>query len=314
MVTDTKPLDKINEKCCSKCGETKIEENFIPKRNICKECRNKKSRENYNSTTVGIGIENEQSCTVCEIVKPISKFVKCRNICFDCNNQKRRTKYQNDEEHRKTLIKVATTYKHNKKLERDKIKMSEIGEGNKKCSCCDSIKPESRFRYNRLKCKDCERDDPVEKFKRYIRSRIYGALKHKELHTIDYLGCSSSEYLSWILSIRPDYTLENYGKVWHIDHVIPISRFDLDDKENQLIAFNWRNTTPLSATENLSKNNRILKPQIEQHLNHLFEYHKKIKIIMPQKFIDLFAKHLVDGNPLKQSLPLQLGNILEEHG
>uniref|UniRef100_A0A6C0L6Q2 Uncharacterized protein n=1 Tax=viral metagenome TaxID=1070528 RepID=A0A6C0L6Q2_9ZZZZ len=29
-------------------------------------------------------------------------------------------------------------------------------------------------------------------------------------------------------------------------------------------------------------------------------------------FLD--AKHLVDGNPLKQSLPLQLGNILEEHG
>ena len=312
MVTDTKPLDETNEKCCSKCCEIKTKNNFIPKRNICKECRNKKYRENYKLSSVDI--EKEQSCNICEIVKPISNFVKYRNICLDCNNQRRRTKYQNDEQYRKTLIKVATTYKHNKKLERDKIKEAEIGKDNKKCTCCDAIKPKSRFRYNRLKCKDCEKDDPVDKFKRYVRSRIYGALKNKDLHTIDYLGCSSSDYLNWILSNSQGYTLENYGKIWHIDHVIPISKFNLDNNEEQLIAFNWRNTMPLSASENLSKNNKILKQQIEQHNKHLLEYHEKFKIEMPQKFIDLFAKHLVDGNPLKQSLPLQLGNILEEHG
>lgn len=35
MVTDTNPL----EKCCSKCDQTKTSDKFIPKRNICKECR-----------------------------------------------------------------------------------------------------------------------------------------------------------------------------------------------------------------------------------------------------------------------------------
>ena len=35
------------------------------------------------------------------------------------------------------------------------------------------------FRYNRLKCRDCERDDPKEKFKRYIRTRIYNCLRNK---------------------------------------------------------------------------------------------------------------------------------------
>ena len=42
-VTDTKPL----EKCCSRCGITKLESMFIPKRNICKECRNIRCREKY---------------------------------------------------------------------------------------------------------------------------------------------------------------------------------------------------------------------------------------------------------------------------
>jgi hypothetical protein len=119
--------------------------------------------------------------------------------------------------------------------------------------------------------------------------------------------------LKWILTNNPDYTFDNYGKEWHIDHVIPISKFNMYSDEEQLIAFNWRNTMPLSVTENLSKNNKIIKTQIEQHIVKLTEYHKNNNIEMPQVFIDLFAKHLVDGEPLKLSLPLINGNINEEH-
>ena len=61
---------------------------------------------------------------------------------------------------------------------------------------------------------------------------------------------------------------------------------------------------PLSAKENLSKNSKILLPQIEQHLEKLKEYHLENKLDLPQVFIDLFAKYLVDGKPLKLSLPL----------
>ena len=71
---------------------------------------------------------------------------------------------------------------------------------------------------------------------------------------------------------------------------------------------------PLSARENLSKNAKILKPQIEQHLAYLKKYHEERKIELPQKFIDLFAKHLVVGNTLKQSLPLTSGNFGEDLG
>lgn len=46
---------------------------------------------------------------------------------------------------------------------------------------------------------------------------------------------------------------------------------------------------PLNAKENLSKNNKILTPQVEEHLKHLLEYHKTQNIEMPQEFIDLFA-------------------------
>ena len=299
METDTKPL---NDKHCSKCGENKTEDKFIKNRNICKDCRNIKSKELYKS--IEVDPNSNQECNTCYETKPLTDIVKNRIICKSCNNSNRRKKYSSDEDHRLKLIQQASVFKHNKVIERQKIKLEEIGEDNKKCSVCFTIKIKCKFRYNRLKCRDCERDDPIEKFKRNVRSRIYIALKkHKELNTIHYLGCSSSEYLKWILTYNEIYTLENRGKEWHIDHVIPLSHFNLENIEEQMIAFNWRNTMPLSAKENLSKNNKILTPQIEQHLEKIKEYHLENKLDLPQVFIDLFAKYLVDGNPLKPSLP-----------
>ena len=305
-VSDTKPL----EKCCSKCKEIKTEDKFIIKRNICKECRNKKNREKYN--LLQINEELQQNCNVCNNEKPISNFIKNRKICKECNNSKRQLKYITDEEHRKLLIKRASDFKHNKMLEKHKLKENEIGIGNIKCNYCNIIKPSCDFREKRQKCKICERDEPLDKFKRVIRSRIISAIILKKNHTFEYLGCNSTDYLNWLLTNDNGYTMENRGKEWHIDHVIPLSKFDLIDEEQQLIAFNWRNTMPLSCKENLSKNNKILKSQIEQHLKNLIEYHKKNNIVLPQVYIDLFAKHLVDGNPLKPSLPLTTGNVCEE--
>ena len=305
-VTETKPL----EKSCSKCGETKLEDKFIPKRNICKTCRNEKSREKYKANET---VELQLKCNCCNIEKLNSMFHKSRKICKECVNEKRRNHYKDDEDHRIKLIKSATTFKHNKVLERQKNILEEIGEGNKKCSWCNIIKHHLRFRYNRLKCRDCERDDPIEKFKRIVRGRIWSALKNKNKHTVEYLGCNSSDYLNWLSKYNEKYNLENRGKEWHIDHVIPLSKFNLDDTKEQLIAFNWRNTMPLSPKENLSKNSKILIPQIEQHYKKLLDYHKEKKIEFPQEFIDLFAKYLVAGNPLEPSLPLTCGNACEEH-
>ena len=222
MVTDTKPL----EKCCSRCKNIKTEDKFIPKRNICKECRNKTSREKYK--VLEINENEEQECNICKNQKPITSFIKNRRIC-----------------------------------------------------------------------KDCERDEPLEKMKRVIRSRIISALKNKNKHTIEYLGCNTPEYLKWLLKNDSGYTLENRGKEWHIDHVIPLSHFDLENEEQQLIAFNWRNTMPLSCQENLKKNNKIIKLQIEQHYKKLVEYHLENKLDLPQVYIDLFVKYLVAGSPLE---------------
>lgn len=243
-------------------------------------------------------------CSKCCENKTTDNFYKRGLICCNCNNYKRRQKYKHDEEYRQKTIKMVTKFKHEKSIEFQKIKKEEqlkIGLENKQCKYCNEIKCKDRFRFNRMKCKDCERDEPVEKFKRYIRTRIYNCLrnKNKTKHSVEYLGCSSNDYFKWILNYNNSCSLENYGNEWHIDHVIPISKFDLNNQEEQLLAFNWRNTMPLSCKENLSKNNKIIKEQIEEHYKKILEYHEENNLDLPQVYIDLFAKHLVAGIPLE---------------
>ena len=69
--------------------------------------------------------------------------------------------------------------------------------------------------------------------------------------------------------------------------------FYLTNENEQLLAFNWRNTMPLSATENLKKNNRIDNEQVTKHFKKLEEYHTNKNIIMPEIFKSLYATHLV---------------------
>lgn len=246
-------------------------------------------------------------CAKCSEYKEIHNFIFERQICKECNNIARRLKYHTDNEHRIKLIQTASDFKSNKRSKNNKIKEdeiktleNEIGQENTLCKYCKNIQPKTRFRHNRLKCADCEREEPLEKFKRYIRTRIYNSLKrNKSKHTVDYLGCNINDYQKWILCYTPNYTIENYGKIWHIDHVIPLSKFDLEKEEEQTLAFNWRNTMPLSAKENLSKNNKVLSSQVEQHYKKIVEFHKENEIAIPQPFINLYAKYLAAGIPLE---------------
>lgn len=248
-------------------------------------------------------MDTKQKCVKCDCEKDFDLFIRSKNVCKDCDNATRRLKYQTDDEHRKKLIQQAINYKKNKAIEKNKQKLVEqekIGIENKICRYCDTIKHNTRFRHNRLKCRDCERDEPTEKFKRYVRTRIYNCLKNlKEKSSIEYLGCSTKEYINWIIMYDERYTMDNYGSVWHIDHVIPISRFNLEQPDEQLIAFNWRNTMPLSAKENLAKSNRIIKSQIIRHVELLKKYHHDNNIVLPEKIDSLFATYLDAGNPLE---------------
>ena len=251
--------------------------------------------------------ENVKQCIECLIDKPEFDYrLKGNyreNSCKICVNKRRRENYKNNESYRKRCIDSAIAFKQKKQnLKREELKaeQEEIGIDNITCRYCFEIKHKDRFRWNRKKCRDCERDDPKEKFKRYVRTRIYNCLKfRKSKSSIEYLGTSTDDYLDWIMNYNSEFNLDNYGCVWHIDHVIPISHFDISQENQQVLAFNWRNTMPLSAKENLKKNNRINTTQIYEHLKKLEEYHISKNMILPETFINLYATHLDAGTSLE---------------
>lgn len=126
----------------------------------------------------------------------------------------------------------------------------------------DEIRVKERIR--RLK-------DVNHKIKTNLRSRLYQAVKKlsKSDSTLDLLGCSMDYFKLYFESkFKKGMTWENYGRKWHIDHVIPCSLFDLSNPEAQKVCFHYNNLQPLWAGKNLSKHAKS-KPRDMRFLKEL---------------------------------------------
>lgn len=91
----------------------------------------------------------------------------------------------------------------------------------------------------------------------YLRTRIGKIIKNnqKSGSAVKDLGCSIEDFKKYLQSKFQDgMTWENYGE-WHIDHIKPLSLFNLTDKQQFLQACNYINLQPLWAEENLRKSN-----------------------------------------------------------
>ncbi len=93
-----------------------------------------------------------------------------------------------------------------------------------------------------------------------LRSRLRKAIKgnFKSGSAVRDLGCSISELKQWLeRQFRPGMSWSNYGD-WHIDHIIPLSSFDLTNRKQFKKACHWFNLRPLWASENISRGNKYV--------------------------------------------------------
>jgi hypothetical protein len=102
--------------------------------------------------------------------------------------------------------------------------------------------------------------DPDFKLAHMLRQRISKALKQgwKAGSAVADLGCSVAELRLYLESkFQTGMSWENYGKRgWHIDHIQPLSSFDLTDPEQFKVAVHFSNLQPLWAEENYRKSNK----------------------------------------------------------
>lgn len=80
---------------------------------------------------------------------------------------------------------------------------------------------------------------------------------------------------------------QNYGDHWHIDHVIPIKKFNTLNDDEANICFNWRNVTPMRADENMKKKANIDLDQLKIHKDILAEYEEEFGYDELQAYNDM---------------------------
>lgn len=91
--------------------------------------------------------------------------------------------------------------------------------------------------------------------RRSIR-RYLDAGQKGEMSSFEIIGCSKDDLRKHLESkFRDGMTWQNYGKHWHIDHIIPLISSKSVDEIKRLC--HWTNLQPLTAFENISKGAKI---------------------------------------------------------
>jgi hypothetical protein len=192
-------------------------------------------------------------CTSCESTKSLNEFYyrKDRNVyesrCKECCKTKSKNYFKNNK------VQIAISTKKYRELNHDDIlkKKEEYRQNNRELLS----KKQSEYTKNRLKT------DVYFRLKMNLRSRIKEAIKNaavvKSGPTFELLGCTPDDVRVFLeAEFSQGMTWDNYGKEWHVDHIKPCARFNLEDPEEQKKCFHWTNLQPLWAIDNLKKGSR----------------------------------------------------------
>lgn len=92
-----------------------------------------------------------------------------------------------------------------------------------------------------------------------IRNQVYDGWNIRSGDAVRLLGCTMAEFVAHIESLWSDgMTWGNWTRDgWHIDHIVPLSSFDLSDAGQLKAACHYTNLRPLWAAENLRKGSRV---------------------------------------------------------
>jgi len=111
---------------------------------------------------------------------------------------------------------------------------------------------------NNVQCRNKLDNSPKYKLAHNIRARLRKALKgqSREKGIFKILDCSADQLKEYIESkFQQGMTWDNYGE-WHLDHIKPLSLFNLANPEELRIAGHHTNLQPLWAIDNIIKGDK----------------------------------------------------------
>jgi len=183
-------------------------------------------------------------CPTCHksVIKHNNRQIYCSKYCKDKNRYK---KYH--QEHQKEIKKYKKLYN-----EKNKEKIKRYRKMYRK-KHIKEIREYTRKYYK----------NPLHRLMKQLRSRIGLSLKGnpKLSTTMELVGCSIRQLKKHLeKQFKSGMSWKNHAfDGWHIDHIIPCSKFDLSKKSEQKKCFHYTNLQPLWAEDNFQKHNKLLK-------------------------------------------------------
>ena len=183
-------------------------------------------------------------CIKCGVEKDLILFVKTKNSCKECEKlykkeyalknkdklkEKTRDYYSNNKDYIKDKVKERYNLDKESKLNYQREYSIENKDKIKKYKSVYSKINKDKIRLYKTKYqRDRRKNDPLFKLKSVVSRLIRNSIKCKGLSknkkSIDILGCGI-EFFKLYLEERfiDDMSWDNYGVVWDIDHIKPLS-------------------------------------------------------------------------------------------
>ena len=211
-------------------------------------------------------------CNLCEQEKPASEFYTRQSRCKECAKAKARERYH-DPKNTEAIKAYAREYarelreaaRNNEppprrrqpkqpkqpKQPRQRVYRDKRYRDDPEYRERQKLRTQWRYRTNRTYF-----------VKQRVRTRLMSALQQsanrETKHFVELVGCTPDHLAAWIESkFQPGMTWDNHNQ-WHIDHIIPLTSFDLLDRTQLRQAFHYTNMQPLWAEVNTQKGNRVV--------------------------------------------------------
>jgi hypothetical protein len=205
---------------------------------------------------------NMKVCNNCNIEDSDDKFCKDRSLCKKCKAEKSKYYYEEN----KDIISI-TNRDYKNKYQRKYYNLNK-----------DIIFQKEKERY---------KNDVNFRLSKIYRNRMNSYLKGSE-NDMKYLQCSLNDFKEIIeKQLDNNMNWDNQGILWELDHVIPVSIFNLEILEHRNVCFHWCNYKPILKHHNRTKSNKINENYILEHslltktynnLNYIdiYEFYKQI--------------------------------------
>ena len=179
-------------------------------------------------------INTTKKCTKCGYRKPMSQYYNHHTnkdgkdgSCMDCTRQRVKDRYHADPTHR--------------------------DQHNKRCTNRQRIRRQT---------------DPAFRLRRTLRARMTCALDGKLKHdtTMALIGCSRDFLMGYLEAQFREGMQWGVRGSFEVDHILPVSAFDLSSEFQQRKAFHYTNLQPLYQHENRQKSDKYDPDDLKKYL------------------------------------------------